>query len=266
MAGQILSSREWQESISRLIDAIGSGEFYKALLDAIGLIAECDTGMIVAFEKKGPPVPLFDRLQPRERKPFFGSWLSGAYIVSPLYNCFVEKRPDGFYTVRDLVPKGFRQSEYYRSYFRHLGAADLGAYLVWKSPESAILVTFGRLEFTSPFSREERLRLNLAGPVIRSATKKHCQSREERESNPELRLLHEQFAQRLQTFGDSSLTAREREVVRLILRGHSTKSLAWNLGISPETARVHRQNIYRKLGVASQSQLFISFISYLLAP
>jgi len=49
----------------------------------------------------------------------------------------------------------------------------------------------------------------------------------------------------------------------MILRGHSVKSTAQELGISPETVRMHRKNLYMKLGINSQSELFARFIDWL---
>ena len=61
-------------------------------------------------------------------------------------------------------------------------------------------------------------------------------------------------------FGRNVLTTRECEVVKLVLRGYSSKSISYSLGISPGTVRVHRENIYGKLGVSSQAELFNMFI------
>jgi len=67
----------------------------------------------------------------------------------------------------------------------------------------------------------------------------------------------------LANFGRSVLTKREYEVVQLLLLGHSTRSSARELGIAQETIRLHRKNIYAKLEVASQSELFVLFIDAL---
>jgi DNA-binding CsgD family transcriptional regulator len=53
-----------------------------------------------------------------------------------------------------------------------------------------------------------------------------------------------------------SLTAREAAIIELVLQGHSSESIGLNLGISTGTVKVHRRNIYRKLGISSQTQLF----------
>jgi len=57
------------------------------------------------------------------------------------------------------------------------------------------------------------------------------------------------------------LTAREREVMHLMLSGHSAKLIARRLGISDETVKVHRRHIYAKFDVSTQSQLFSIFLA-----
>ena len=59
------------------------------------------------------------------------------------------------------------------------------------------------------------------------------------------------------------LTHRECEIAGLILKGHSSKSIARIIEISPGTVKIHRKNIYRKLGISSQSELFSLFLGNL---
>ncbi|MGA7919622.1 MAG: LuxR C-terminal-related transcriptional regulator [Candidatus Acidiferrales bacterium] len=51
------------------------------------------------------------------------------------------------------------------------------------------------------------------------------------------------------------LTSREREVVRLLAEGKSSKEVASSLSISVKTAETHRANIMRKLQLHSVSEL-----------
>jgi FixJ family two-component response regulator len=53
-----------------------------------------------------------------------------------------------------------------------------------------------------------------------------------------------------------TLTNRERDVLRLLLMGMSSKQVALELNISPRTAEVHRSNIMRKLNVKSFNKIF----------
>ncbi len=51
------------------------------------------------------------------------------------------------------------------------------------------------------------------------------------------------------------LTAREREVLQLIVDGHTTQAVADILAISPHTATRHRANLMQKLDAHSQVEL-----------
>ncbi len=51
-------------------------------------------------------------------------------------------------------------------------------------------------------------------------------------------------------FGGALLSRREREIAQLLLRGHSSLSIAAQLGISGTTVKTHRKNLYGKLGIA----------------
>src|SRR5213078_127382 len=53
------------------------------------------------------------------------------------------------------------------------------------------------------------------------------------------------------------LTAREREVVQLLVEGKSTKEVAVMLNLSVKTAETHRSNIMRKLGLHCLSELVL---------
>jgi two-component system, LuxR family, response regulator FixJ len=52
-----------------------------------------------------------------------------------------------------------------------------------------------------------------------------------------------------------SLTAREREVLDLVVTGKLSKKIASELGISTKTVEVHRSNIMKKMAVDSVAQL-----------
>ena len=54
-----------------------------------------------------------------------------------------------------------------------------------------------------------------------------------------------------------TLTAREREIVRLIVDGKSNKEVATTLNISVRTVETHRSNIMEKLGTHSVSELIL---------
>ena len=51
----------------------------------------------------------------------------------------------------------------------------------------------------------------------------------------------------------AELTAREVEVLRLVVQGLTNEKVAEQLGISPRTVNSHLTSIYNKLGVDSRT-------------
>jgi DNA-binding NarL/FixJ family response regulator len=53
----------------------------------------------------------------------------------------------------------------------------------------------------------------------------------------------------------STLTPREREVVKMIAQGNSAREIAGLLGLSVKTVEAHRFNLMRKLDIHNKAQL-----------
>lgn len=53
----------------------------------------------------------------------------------------------------------------------------------------------------------------------------------------------------------ASLTPREREIIDLAVAGETNKQIAYRLGVSEGTTKVHLNSIFRKLQIASRSEL-----------
>jgi DNA-binding NarL/FixJ family response regulator len=61
------------------------------------------------------------------------------------------------------------------------------------------------------------------------------------------------FTHRARPRGDYGLSAREREILQLLVEAHPQKQIARTLGLSPHTVDTHLRNIYSKLHVHSCS-------------
>jgi len=55
------------------------------------------------------------------------------------------------------------------------------------------------------------------------------------------------------------LTPREKEVCALLLKAHTLRQIAGDLGIAYSTVNVHYTNLYRKLGINSRVELLVKF-------
>lgn len=61
------------------------------------------------------------------------------------------------------------------------------------------------------------------------------------------------------------LSPREREVMALVVSGHTSKDIARKLDISPRTVEVHRTHVMHKMGAASLAEL-VNVAAYCKSP
>jgi len=61
---------------------------------------------------------------------------------------------------------------------------------------------------------------------------------------------------------DFGLTAREVQVIALIVAGYTNKDLARQLGISEHTVKHHLTNVFDKLGVSNRLELVLFAIDH----
>jgi two-component system response regulator FixJ len=55
----------------------------------------------------------------------------------------------------------------------------------------------------------------------------------------------------------AALTERERDVLKQILMGSTSKEVARELGVSPRTVEAHRRNLLRKLEIGTVKELMV---------
>lgn len=66
--------------------------------------------------------------------------------------------------------------------------------------------------------------------------------------------LLEMITERAPAPFEAELSARQRQILTLLIKGCSNKQIAAALSLSPETVKKHLSQLYRKLGVSSRSQ------------
>ena len=105
-------------------------------------------------------------------------------------------------------------------------------------PMTVAAMKSGAVEFlTKPFRDQDLL------DAIQQALER---AENTRQQSREVRKLKQRY---------ESLTARERQVMGLLVSGLLTKQIAWKLGTSEVTAQLHRGQVMHKMGVNSPIEL-----------
>lgn len=263
-----LDSRTWHDQVARLIVAIETPKFASVLVEALERVVPFDHSVFFAYRGQDRPLCLYDTFDPQQRIVFVSDYQEGPYLLDPFYQICAERIDPGLYRLREIAPDRFYHSEYYRSYYRRTNLAEEICF-VSALPDDMMLVISLMRAGTSPcFSDRHIAKLRNVEPIVHAAASSHWRNLG-REHDAHVRgsasfpSFSTHIASAFEQFGQSVLTKREREVVRLVLRGHSSESIARQFEIAAGTVKIHRRNIHAKLGISSQSELFSLFISYL---
>ena len=256
-------SATWVALLSRCIDSIGAADFPQRLIDALKSITDFDYSVIFAYYQGNTPLCLFHTFSPEKRVVFVDDYLKGPYLLDPFFKACGRQVDNGLYRLRDVAPDRFYQSEYYRSYYVQTGLSEEICYTFCLRNGVAVVISLMRSGERSRFSAREFRLLGSVASIVVSLAQRHWQDvsgkfdlRNGINDRHEDRLLIENtvsdlFSQRI--------TPRETQVVAQVLEGHSSDAIAKDLGISVGTVRIHRRNIYAKLQISSQQELFSIF-------
>jgi DNA-binding CsgD family transcriptional regulator len=254
------------EATGHLISSIGEETFAASLSNALKEIAQFDFTVVFGYLGTAQPLDLYDDFPRGKWKIFVEDYQAGPYLLDPFYLASTKPVESGLYRLRDLAPDRFYQSEYFRNYYAQTGLAEEIAFFINLPDVAVVIVSLMRTR--KSFTSKEVRDLGRYLPVVLAACYKNwfdlaskfgVSSSEERTGGRSWSL---ELA--LEKFGKDLLTPREREVVEFTLKGHSAVAVGRILQISPGTVRIHRRNIYSKLRIRSQGELFSGFIKTLL--
>ena len=263
MSQKLLLSDEWYQSLADMVGRIGDDDFCTSFADLCQTLTGYDSTVVIAFVRNEKPTLVFSNLSAQDESPTLGPYFDGAYLLDPFYDLYKSGAEDGVYRLSDVAPESFDQTEYYRSYFKSTRIIDESALLARISEDIHLAVSLGLREGSAP--REFKIQeLRKLFPILLSAFKQHWSR--ENQLAPLLAAgeTSGQFGSTLEAafsnFGSEHLTKRECEIVKLILKGHASKSIASLLDISVDTVKVHRKRFHAKLDISSQAELFSLFL------
>jgi DNA-binding CsgD family transcriptional regulator len=254
----------WVALLSQCIDSIGVEKFPRRLVDALKSLTDFDYSVAFAFHQSEKPLCLFDTFSPEKRVVFVDDYLKGPYLLDPFFKACGRKVDTGLYRLRDIAPDRFYQSEYYRSYYIQTGLSEEICYTFYLPKGVAVAISLMRSGESSRFSAREFRLLGSVAPIVASLAQRHWQDVPAKfDAETAVDEPHEDRAlieNTVSTLFSQRITPRETQVVAQVLEGHSSDSIATNLGISVGTVRIHRRNIYAKLRISSQQELFSIFL------
>ncbi|MBD9564425.1 helix-turn-helix transcriptional regulator [Pseudomonas sp. PDM09] len=248
-----LHSLAWHRSIGKLIMQLNRPEFWSSLIRTLNEYVQIDNWVVLIFSNQQVKVVSLPEVADTEEvDAFIHRYVKGLYMLDPFYIANRENPQSGFFHMLDIAPEHFLETEYYHQYFAQYISVDEAQYNVQLDADRTLCISFGS---NARFNQEQITILDIIKPwVIALMHQRMCFETDIEKDLPEPTLWPETIL-RLGT----QITTREKDVLKLLLSGFSNKEIAGKLSLSAETIKVHRRNIYAKLNIKSQPELFARF-------
>ncbi|WP_445495260.1 helix-turn-helix transcriptional regulator [Photorhabdus sp. SF281] len=239
------------DRLSTVIESVATSEFYPNLLSWLEQFIAFDNAIVYAFEQGSPPRCL-SKAEKKNSDAVNQIYQQGAYLQDPFYQALIKGAETDLFTLRELVPTGFYHTDYYLNFYRKTGWRDEAGVLLKLSPQRQLGLFLGNENQPFFIQKQHQKNLQTALEIVRSVTRLHGEMVQQASSADMVCL---------DTQSRYALTPRECEIVELILQGKGSPQIAEKLFISTGTVKNHRKNIYQKLQIRSQAELFSLFLT-----
>lgn len=251
-----MGAARFELELATAIASLGRPGFEEALWRMLGALVRPDNMLVLAYSDGGPALELFrkagdDRIFARLQS----TYLAGAFRLSPFYGLHLRRAEEGLYRLRDIAPDAFQRSRFYVEYFDQTTIIDELAFTVWLGSGLSLNLFIGRDgQSGKAFSAVDIAACRRLAPVVAELARAHWPV-------PKLAVRPaDDTPARLAAAAERSLgiglSPRQAQVAELILKGHSTLSIGLHLGVSPQTVKVFRKQLYARCGISSQAELF----------
>ena len=247
------------QPLAALIERIGQAAFAPALDALLGSCCALESLVITAYDNSAPPRTLFCTVANRSTTICIDEYLQGPYKLDPFFLACVQQQRQGVWRLTELAPDQFRRTAYYLKFYRRLHQGEEVGMLLTRGAGAGIVLSLESAAASGQFDTGEIDTLRALFPIVESAAHKHWGTL----LAPRVEAGAQVVGGMLALFGEGVLSPREQQVVELILQGHSRASICQQLSIAVGTVKLHRKHAYRKLGIASQAQLFQRFMATL---
>jgi len=253
-----------EKQLGQTISAIGTDRFENAMFQWLVRCFQIDnTTMLAYFQNRKPEVLFAQAVERSVHEKLETDYLAGIYLLDPFHALHVERAPAGLYRLKDIAPDQFQRNEYFASYYQRTTLIDEIAYVGYPSDGVSVHICLGRDASSGRrFSSRDLMMAERLSPIACGLLEQHWSGLQSSGDYSEEDVMNRLIAAGEKRLG-VKLSPRQAQVALLILRGHSSVSIGLQLGISFQTVKVIRKQLYRKCNISSQAELFSLFMPLL---
>jgi DNA-binding CsgD family transcriptional regulator len=268
------TKRQISDFSANIVDAIGTASFFPKVAKLFDQCISFEGLFVFLYSEGSGPSSLGSFKGAQEFHKGLENYLRYTYVINPVYRAYMDNIDSNAYLISELLsPRYTAQIATSDLDIRVEGDETIGYRTPgWPKNMTEVLALIRlpdnkmiEFSFSTLRAGDQTTRcyaqLKEIYPVLSSAVLKHYAFAAEDFDTSAARPSQELW---FQSFGEEVLTARERSVVKMILTGHSSNAIALHLDISLPTVKTHRRNIYAKMQISSQAELFSQFVQKLM--
>jgi DNA-binding CsgD family transcriptional regulator len=261
---RLLSQPEWFSALGALLAQVASHHFPDLFAETVGRLVPFDYTVSFAYSGPGKPICLHHTFGHKQYDIHVKEYEIGPYLLDPFYKATANGIQSGIHKLAELAPDQFYKSEYYKSYYVQTGPVDEIAFFTPGKDGWIVVTSLMRAPNRASFTGHDLRTLRIVEPLTRRIAEAHWRIDERLKTASQAEdakeVLRRTVQDALDARGMPPLTPRELQVVGFVLEGHSSESIANLLDIAAGTVRIHRKNIYAKMRISSQRELFAIFV------
>lgn len=255
MARQSEATLAVQRALVAAIDAVGTDQHAERLANFVAALAPHDLVTVVRYSVTERPEFVSHRNYSDD---MVGRYLAAYYPYDPFYRQWRERQLPGVVRLLAAAPV-----QYVAEFLVQSVITDELGVLLDDGCGWCLGIFLDRRQ--GRFSRGDVARLEAQFPVIAALHALDTRTRvlpfRRTRQQPAKGMMPRQHP----ALADSDrlwpqLSTREREIVRLILAGHTTDGIAGKLGLARGTVKNHRRSIYDKLDITTERELFLQLL------
>lgn len=240
-------------ALPELIESIGERQFESTLVRNLHRMTGADHCLLISFnEEKTHPLTLFSsgaihRPLARECRHMYDEFY---FQRDPNADWLKHQAPAGQPNIRQQQATELNDQEYRHQLLERCGIEEKLAFM-YQNRGQALCLNLYRLEGSNTRALNAQPLLQ-QGDLLASLLDRHIRSARQERIQFDLPWIRA----RLMKAVGPQLTGRELDVASRIVLGFKSDAIALDLGVSSNTVLTHRRNLYDKLGISTQNQLF----------
>jgi DNA-binding CsgD family transcriptional regulator len=258
------------DKVGQAIRAQGTLEICQAVHDMLAAAFEFDNYLVIAYRGQENPVIVYrSGASEKVHAELASHYVPSLYVLDPFYTAHMNRLPSGVYRLRDLAPDKFTTTSYFLEYYKKTTLLDELAYFGYSTDGWTYNICVGRDETSGkPFAKPSMTKALELAPIVTSilgSRWSRAPFEQATNGNNTPSLVANLIGVLMKKHG-IHITKRQAQVALLLLRGHSSKSIGNEMGISWETVRVFRKQLYSRCCISSQAELFSLLVPMVKSP